>query len=55
MRSGRSGLDALLAELLERNRLLRVVVHTVGIGEVEGSAFLKELARRTGGRYVGFR
>ena len=50
-----SSLDALLAELLARNRLLRVVLHTVGIGEVEGSAFLKDLARRTGGRYVGFR
>lgn len=50
-----SGLDALLAELVDRNRLLRVVIHTIGIGEVEGSAFLKELARRTGGRYVGFR
>jgi hypothetical protein len=50
-----SGLDALLAELVERNRLLRVVIHTIGIGEVEGSAFLRELARRTGGRYVGFR
>lgn len=50
-----SGLDALLAELLGRNRMLRVVIHTVGIGEVEGSAFLKELARATGGRYVGFR
>jgi hypothetical protein len=50
-----SGLDALLAELTERNRMLRVVIHTVGIGEVEGSAFLKELARATGGRYVGFR
>ena len=50
-----SGLDALLAELVERNRLLRVVIHTIGIGEVEGSAFLRELARQTGGRYVGFR
>jgi secreted protein with Ig-like and vWFA domain len=50
-----SSVDALLAELLQRNRLLRLVLHTVGIGEVEGSAFLKDLARRTGGRYVGFR
>jgi len=50
-----SSLDALLTEFLGRNRMLRVVIHTIGIGEVEGSAFLKELARRTGGRYVGFR
>lgn len=50
-----SSVDALLSELVERNRLLRIVIHTVGIGEVEGSAFLKELARATGGRYVGFR
>ncbi|MHC4490230.1 MAG: VWA domain-containing protein [Planctomycetota bacterium] len=50
-----SDLDKLLAHLLERNRLARRVVHTIGIGEAEGSSFLKELARRTGGRYVGFR
>jgi len=50
-----SSLDALLGELLERNLRARVVVNTIGIGEAEGSSFLKELARATGGRYVGFR
>ncbi|MHC4974562.1 MAG: VWA domain-containing protein [Planctomycetota bacterium] len=50
-----SDLDKLLAHLLNRNRRARRVVHTIGIGEAEGSSFLKELARRSGGRYVGFR
>lgn len=50
-----SDLDALLDEFVARNRLARLVVHTIGIGEAAGSTFLKELARRTGGRYVGFR
>jgi len=48
-------LEALLADTTARNRIRRLVIHTVGIGEAEGSTFLKELARRTGGRYVGFR
>ncbi|MHC4819410.1 MAG: HEAT repeat domain-containing protein [Planctomycetota bacterium] len=50
-----SDLEKLLEALLRRNRRARRVVHTIGIGEAEGSSFLKELARRTGGRYVGFR
>lgn len=50
-----SDLNQLLEQLLRRNRRARRVVHTIGIGEAEGSSFLKELARRTGGRYVGFR
>jgi hypothetical protein len=50
-----SDLEKLLAQLLKRNRRARRVIHTIGIGEVEGSSFLKDLARRTGGRYVGFR
>jgi hypothetical protein len=50
-----SDLERLLEQLLRRNRRARRVVHTIGIGEAEGSSFLKELARRTGGRYVGFR
>jgi Mg-chelatase subunit ChlD len=49
-----SDLGALLDEFLERNRLARLVVHTIGIGEAAGSTFLKDLARRTGGSYVGF-
>ena len=50
-----SSLDALLDEVVARNRFARVVIHTIGIGEAEGSSFLKELANQTGGRYVGFR
>jgi len=48
-----------LADILEdfvaRNHELRLVVHTIGIGEAAGSSFLESLAARTGGRYVGFR
>lgn len=50
-----SDLEKLLEYVLGRNRRARRVVHTIGIGEAEGSSFLKELARGTGGRYVGFR
>jgi hypothetical protein len=50
-----SDLKALLEEFVARNVRGRVVVHTVGIGEAAGSTFLKELAKRTGGRYVGFK
>jgi hypothetical protein len=50
-----SSLPALLEDLVDRNRRARIVVHTIGIGEAAGSSFLKDLARRTGGRYVGFR
>ena len=50
-----SDLDALLEEFLERNVRARIVLHSVGIGEAAGSTFLKQLARRTGGRYVEFR
>jgi hypothetical protein len=48
-------LPALLDAVLARNRSARFVFHVVGIGEVEGSEFLKSLARRTGGQYVGFK
>lgn len=50
-----SDLNALLRDFVARNRLTRLVVHTVGIGEAAGSSFLKELAKRTGGQYVEFR
>jgi len=50
-----SDLDALLEEFLERNVRARIVLHSIGIGEAAGSTFLKQLARRTGGRYVEFR
>ncbi len=42
-------------DLVRRARALRIVVHAVGIGEVAGSSFLESLAKRTGGRYVGFK
>lgn len=50
-----SDLGELLEDFVARNRLARIVVHTIGIGEAAGSSFLERLARRTGGRYVGFR
>ena len=48
-----SRLDDLLDDLWRRTARTRIVVHTIGIGEAAGSTFLRELARRTGGRYVG--
>jgi HEAT repeat protein len=48
-------LAALEDDLVRRAHAARIVVHTVGIGEVAGSSFLASLAKRTGGRYVGFR
>ena len=50
-----SRLDALLDDFWRRTARARIVVHTIGIGEAAGSTFLRELARRTGGRYVGAR
>jgi hypothetical protein len=47
-------LGKLLEDVVRRNARARLVIHTVGIGEVAGSSFLESLARRTGGRYVGF-
>ena len=50
-----SDLPALLEDAVARARASRLVIHAVGIGEVAGSEFLKSLAARTGGRYVGFK
>ncbi len=50
-----SDLPALLEDAVARARARRIVLHAVGIGEVAGSEFLRSLAERTGGRYVGFR
>jgi hypothetical protein len=47
-------LAALREDLVRRARAARIVIHTVGIGEVSGSTFLASLAEGTGGRYVGF-
>ncbi len=48
-------LGALGDDLVARAHAARIVLHTIGIGEVAGSSFLASLARRTGGRYVGFK
>ncbi len=50
-----SNLSALLDEVLRRNRTAGLVIHAVGIGEVAGSSFLESLAKKNGGRYVGFK
>jgi len=47
-------LDRLIEDVVRRTARARLVIHTVGIGEVAGSSFLQALARRTGGQYVGF-
>ena len=47
-------LSELLEDFVRRNRRARLVVHTIGIGEAAGSSFLKDLAARTGGQYVGY-
>jgi len=48
-------LDQLLEDVVSRNPPGGIVIHAVGIGEASGSSFLKSLAERTGGRYVGYR
>ena len=48
-------LAELLEEFVARNRRARLVVHTIGIGEAAGSSFLRDLAARNRGQYVGFR
>ncbi len=48
-------LPEVLEDFVRRNRRARLVVHTIGIGEQAGSSFLEDLAKRTGGQYVGFR
>jgi len=49
-----SVLKDLLDQVTRRNARAGLVIHAVGIGEAAGSSFLKDLARRNGGRYVGF-
>ena len=50
-----TNLETLLDAITKRNRTTRIVIHAIGIGEAAGSTFLKELARRNGGQYAGFR
>ena len=47
-------LEDLLEHVTQRNARHGLVIHAIGIGEVAGRSFLKDLARRNGGRYVGF-
>lgn len=49
-----SRLSEILEDVTRRNARARIVIHTIGIGEAAGSSFLKTLARRNGGQYVGF-
>ncbi len=49
-----ANVSELLADVVRRTARARLVIHAVGIGEVAGSPFLRELAERTGGSYVGF-
>ena len=44
--------DKILREILEKNRLRRVVIHTVGVGRDHVRDFMRALATRTGGQYV---
>jgi len=44
----------ILDEITRRNRILGVTIHTVGVSKDQNSAFLLNLAKRNGGRYVAF-
>lgn len=48
-------LARLLDDIAARNPPGGIVIHTVGIGEAAGSSFLRDLADRNGGRYVGYK
>lgn len=39
-------------EILEKNRLRRVAIHTIGVGRTHARQFMRNLATRTGGQYV---
>jgi len=45
----------ILAEITARNRRVGVVIHAVGVSDEQNAAFLLNLARANGGRYVGHR
>jgi hypothetical protein len=45
----------ILDEVTRRNRALGVTLHTVGVSKEQNSAFLLNLAKRNGGRYVAFK
>jgi hypothetical protein len=45
----------IIDEITRRNRVLGVTVHVVGVSKEQNSAFLLNLAKRNGGRYVAFK
>lgn len=45
----------ILDEITRRNRVLGVTIHTVGVSKEQNSGFLLNLAKRNGGRYVGYK
>ncbi|MHC4953813.1 MAG: VWA domain-containing protein [Planctomycetota bacterium] len=42
----------ILAEITQKNKRARVVIHTVGVSKEQNAAFLLNLARSNGGRYA---
>jgi von Willebrand factor type A domain/HEAT repeats len=45
----------IIDEVTRRNRVLGVTLHTVGVSKEQNSAFLLNLAKRNGGRYVAYK
>jgi hypothetical protein len=43
----------IIAEVTKRNELLGLTIHTVGVSKEQNAAFLLNLAKKNGGRYVG--
>lgn len=45
--------EEILRRVKEKNRLARIVIHTVGVGKDHDASFLRRLAEQNGGQYVG--
>ncbi|HEX5135564.1 MAG TPA: VWA domain-containing protein [Planctomycetota bacterium] len=45
----------ILDEITRRNHVLGVTIHTVGVSKEQNAAFLLNLAKRNGGRYVAYK
>ena len=43
----------IIEEITRRNRILGLVIHAVGVSKEQNRAFLLNLAKRNGGKYVG--